>query len=158
MLFTCLIACTTEYTFLVYFVMHVCILFACLIACITAYASFAYFKMHVCMFSACLIAPITEYTTLAYLLMHVCILFSSRITCIIACLIACIKIYVPCIFCNACLHIVYMSYCMYYDIHVPANFKINDCMCCLMCVACFILSVRPHYTPKFMYACLLSFW
>ena len=47
---------------------------------------------------------------------------------------------------------------MYYGIYVLAYFNMYDCMCCLMCLACFILSARPLYVPKFMFACLLSFY
>lgn len=129
--FTSLTACTTDYTPLAYFVMHVCILFTCSIAGIIS--SFIFFN--VCLHIVCM--GYCMYNCMPYWMYNN-------------------DVYVPCIFCNACLHVLYMSncvyngkyvlcifyaclhvvcmsYCFYNDIYILAYFKIKD---------------RPLYTPK----------
>lgn len=95
------IACATEYTFLPYFVMHVCMLFACHIAYVVAYTFLAYLVMQVYIVytSYCI------YNGLC--LLYIFCYASLYSVCLTAYIIVCTIEYA-----FSCLHVVCMSSCI----------------------------------------------
>ena len=111
-------------------------MFVCRIACVIAYtyyvpSIFCHACLHIVCMSYCMCNCI-YLLSLAYFAMHVCILFAHCIACVIARKTANT---ILANFCNACLHIVWrsccmyncMSYCMYNGRNVPSIF----CTACL---------------------------
>ena len=143
-LLMCVIRDVLFFTHCLHVVLHVRIIRLRLIAYITAYASFTYFVMQVCIVVTCLIACIIVCITehtVPCIRCNACLHALCMSYCIYNFMYS--RTYVPCIFCNACLHVVSMSYCMY------------DCTSCIMHNGIYVVArfVMPVYM---LFACRVA--